>query len=131
MAVLNPKAVEAKLREFNGNMAAVARTFGVTRQAVFRHVQKRPQLLAAVNDCREARVDVAESALDRAVDNGEGWAIALVLKTIGKGRGYVERTETHHSGGVALEIVEELADDPHPPETNGQAARSTNGLPPR
>jgi hypothetical protein len=93
MTTLNAKAVEEKLREFGGNMAAVARSLGVTRGAVWIFVRDRPTLQRVVLDCREARIDVAESALDRAVLNGEGWAISLTLKTIGKQRGYFERHE--------------------------------------
>jgi hypothetical protein len=93
MANLNAMAVEAKLRELDGNMAAVARVFGVTRGAVFLFVQRHPTLQRVMLDCRESRIDRAESALDQAVEDGEGWAISLTLKTIGKERGYFERHE--------------------------------------
>ena len=96
MASLTVKALEAKLRELNGNMAAAGRHFGVTRSAVCHFIERHPTLRQVLTDCRESRIDVAESALDRAVLNGEGWAIGLTLKTIGKGRGYVERQE--HTG---------------------------------
>ncbi len=121
MATLTVKAVEEQLREYKGNMAAVARVLGVTRQSVFDYCKKRPTLQSVMLDCREIRVDNAESGLDKAVDNGEAWAISLTLKTIGKSRGYIERTETQLLGG--LEVVEELLDasstkdNPAPPGT--------------
>jgi hypothetical protein len=90
---LKVEAVDAKLREVNGNLAVVGRHFGVNRSTVWRFVRKHPSLQAVMLDCREERIDLAESALDRAVQNGEGWAISLTLKTIGKSRGYVERTQ--------------------------------------
>jgi hypothetical protein len=93
MATLNVKAVEAKLLQLGGNLAAAGRHFGVKRQSMWEFVQRRPKLRQVVLDIREARVDEAESALDAAVQRGEGWAISLTLKTIGKGRGYIERTQ--------------------------------------
>jgi hypothetical protein len=93
MARLSAKALEAELVRLNGNMAAAARSFGVSRVSVFKFVQRRPKLRQVIEDCRETRIDLAEDALDQAVQNGEGWAISLTLKTIGKARGYIERTE--------------------------------------
>ncbi len=123
MAKLDPKAVEAKLREFNGNMAAVGRALGVTRVSVFQFVQRRPKLQQVMLDCRETRVDTAESALDRAVLNGEGWSISLTLKTIGKNRGYVEQTETILRGDLKIEAVETLV------RTREDAAKALADLP--
>ncbi len=123
MAKLDPKAVEAKLREFNGNMAAVGRALGVTRVSVFQFVQRRPKLQQVMLDCRETRVDTAESALDRAVLNGEGWSISLTLKTIGKNRGYVEQTETILRGDLKIEAVETVV------RTREDAAKALADLP--
>jgi hypothetical protein len=108
MAVLNIKAVQAKLLELGGNVAATGRHFGVKRQSMWDYVQRHPTLKQTCLDCREERVDLAESALDAAVGRGEGWAISLTLKTIGKGRGYVEKTEVDIRDLDRL-IEEELA----------------------
>ena len=108
---LNAKEVEARLREFSGNMAAVARSFGVTRQAVWDFVQKRETLKSVASDLREGMKDHAESALQSAVLRGEPWAVCFYLKCQAKDRGYVERTETEHSGEVRQRVVEEVIDD--------------------
>jgi hypothetical protein len=89
-------AVEAKVREYHGNLAAVGRHFGVTRQSVHDYVAKHPTLRAAVRDCREAMKDHAESALHKAILNSEPWAITFYLRTQARDRGYVERHE--HTG---------------------------------
>src|SRR5262245_37198058 len=103
VGVLNAKDVEAKLRELHGNMAAVGRTFGVSRAAVFDFVKKRPGLRRVVHDCRESMKDLAESALYRAVIAGEAWAVTFFLKTQGRDRGYSERHECEHSGTTRVE----------------------------
>jgi hypothetical protein len=105
MAVLTVKGVEAALRELHGNMAAVARRFGVVRTAVHNYVRRHPSLRAVVHDCREAMKDHAESALYSAVLRGEPWATCFFLKCQAKDRGYVERTEHRHGGDEAPPIA--------------------------
>jgi hypothetical protein len=95
MATLNAKLLEAKLRELHGNMAACARHFGTTRQAVHRYVSKRPALQAVVLECRESMKDHAESALYNAVFKGESWAVRYYLSCQAKDRGYVLRQEVN------------------------------------
>jgi hypothetical protein len=94
MAKLTAKAVEAELRKVRGNVSAVARVFRVTRQAIIYHINKSQTLKQAVIDAREERLDQAESSLDKAIRREEAWAVCFALKTQGKNRGYVERTET-------------------------------------
>src|SRR5215469_2544852 len=90
---LKTNLVEEKLREFHGNMAAVGRFFGVTRQSVWRFCQARESLKAVSADCRESMKDNAESSLYSAVLRGEAWAVCFYLKTQARDRGYIERTE--------------------------------------
>lgn len=54
---------------------------------------------------RESATDVAEAALVDAVRRGERWAIELQLRTIGKTRGYIERSELSGKDGEALTVV--------------------------
>lgn len=66
-----------------------------------------------VNICKAERgvvVDKAEAKLVEAMESGAKWAIELILKTLGKDRGYVERQEVHNMTKVQLHIVEEIVD---------------------
>lgn len=108
MAKLTAESVTEQIREHKGNVAAVARSFDVTRQAVLSFLKTRPTLQDALKEARETMKDDAESSLYRAVLAGEGWAVCFYLKTQAKDRGYIERTETQLLGG--LEVVEELLD---------------------
>lgn len=107
---LTAEAVEAKLRELNGNMAAVGRFFGVTRQSVWEFVQNRAKLRKVSSDLREGMKDNAESALYASVLRGEAWAVCFFLKCQAKDRGYVERTETSTVEPVRQKVVEEVKD---------------------
>ena len=88
MGILQVKAVAAALRKHKGNMAAAARSFGVCRQAVSAFVNEHEALKQITVEMREARIDHAESSLDKAVARGQGWAVSLMLRTQGRGRGY-------------------------------------------
>lgn len=104
MARLTEKAVAEQIGKLRGNTSAIGRAFGVTRQAVAAYIGRRPALVDLLKDCREERVDNAESALDLAVLRGEAWAVCFTLKTQGKDRGYTERHEHTGKDGGAMEF---------------------------
>jgi len=94
MSAQYPAATIAEaLVKTRGNVTAAARAIGCNRETVRRAVDRFDTCREAVERGREERVDVAETALDKALDAGEPWAVALTLKTIGKARGYTERSE--------------------------------------
>lgn len=78
------------MRELRGNMAAVGRKFGVTRQAIQYHVNQNKVLQDISVECRESMKDNAESSLYKAVIDGEAWAVCFFLKCQARDRGYVE-----------------------------------------
>jgi hypothetical protein len=120
---LTEPVVAQALEKFAGNIAACARALKVTRSSVYGYIQSRPALVELLQDVREARLDNAESALERAIIAGEAWAVCFTLKTLGKERGYVERTEHRHGGDpdnqtpipiareVIIEVPRESLDD--------------------
>ena len=87
---LKAEEVEAKLREFSGNYAAVGRALGVTRAAISLYVKNRPALKAVAEECRETFLDNIESAIYKEALNGNVTAQIFILKTLGKDRGYIE-----------------------------------------
>ena len=97
--------VEAKLRQFHGNMAAVGRALGFACSTIKRFVDKRPKLLALVIDERETMKDHAESRLYDAVLRGEMWAIRLFLTTQAKDRGYSLRSEHKYAGEGCVKLT--------------------------
>jgi hypothetical protein len=107
---LTAKAVTAAIRDMNGNISAVARRLGVCRQTVYSYIERHPSVKDVLTEARETMIDNAESALYRAVLNGEAWAVCFFLKTQGKSRGYVERQEVTGADGGA--IVMQWPDEP-------------------
>lgn len=96
--ILRPEAVADALLKKRGNIAAVARLFGVTRQAVRQYVDSNPDLKDRENEGREERLDKAEEVLDRALDAGDMTAVYYTLSTLGKKRGYIRTDQIQGPG---------------------------------
>jgi hypothetical protein len=76
-----------------GMVTLAARKLGCAPSTVRAYVTRYPSVAQAIREAREGFLDATELKLQQAVQNGEGWAIAFTLRTIGRHRGYVERTE--------------------------------------
>lgn len=91
--VLDTTACAAAIARLNGNIAAVARRFKVSRSTVTTFIGNDPALQTVLSDAREGMLDDAEGVLYKAVKSGEAWAVCFFLKTQGKPRGYVEKAD--------------------------------------
>jgi hypothetical protein len=94
-----------------GLPSLMARQLGCSSNTVRNYIRRYPTLRQVVDDQRESLVDRAELSLRGAVNSGEQWAVTLVLKTLGKSRGYVERQEVTgaENGPIRVTLV---GDDP-------------------
>lgn len=101
---LSEKAIAAALKAALGNISQAARSLSVERSGLHDRIAKSETLKTILHDAREGMVDNAESALHRAVTQGEGWAVCFTLKTQGKARGYVERQEIQQEGRVQVTL---------------------------
>lgn len=88
------EAVKAALEKANGRIFLAAKSLEVSGETVRKYLQRWPDLQTIIEDIRGRALDVAETALDRAVLAGEAWAVCFFLKTQGKARGYIEKVET-------------------------------------
>jgi len=82
------------LQETNGLISLAAKRVGCRPSTIYYRAKRVPAVRHAIDDAREELIDAAELALRAAVSAREAWAVSLVLKTLGRHRGYVERTET-------------------------------------
>ena len=99
---LNAEMVIKAIAEYKGNVSMVARHFKMSRQTLYKYINAHPSVMAALEEARETMIDNVESALYSAALAGEGWAVCFFLKTQGKRRGYVERTELTGLDGTPL-----------------------------
>jgi hypothetical protein len=93
------------LLETKGMVYYAAKRLGCDAETVQNYCKRYPSVQAAKDAQRGEFVDMAETRLWTSVDNGEAWGIAFTLKTIGKDRGYVERTEQTGKDGAPLNEV--------------------------
>lgn len=87
-----------------GLIAAAARQIGCTEETIRKRARRSPAVRQAITDGRERLLDLSEERMVEAIKRDEPWAISLVLKTLGKNRGYVERQETVNKA-EAVEVV--------------------------
>ena len=98
------KIIEA-LRSTNGLVSLAAKRLGCAPQTIYTRRDKVHAVAQVIDDCRDELVDLGELALRKAVLAGEPWAVSLVLKTLGKERGYVERQEVTGKEGGPVRLV--------------------------
>ncbi len=93
------------LRETNGLVSLAAKRVPCSPTTIRERARRVQAVRQVIDECRGELVDLGELALRKAVLAGEPWAVALVLKTLGKDRGYVERQEVQQDGQVTLRVV--------------------------
>lgn len=94
--------IEKELHETHGAITLAAENLGAAYNTVRRYVNRSPTLQKLIEHYKERKVDRAELKLEQAIEDGQPWAISLVLKTLGKDRGYVGRLEQQVSGNVTI-----------------------------
>ncbi len=113
---LKIKEIEGALRKTHGNFQLSANMLKCSREAIRKRVQASEALMAIAKEEREGVVDVAEGALQRAVLEGEAWAVQFTLRNLGRDRGYFEKQQ-HEIGGkdggpikeeITLNVAEEV-----------------------
>jgi hypothetical protein len=97
--------VAEALKASAGIQAAAARRLGCGRDTVAQYIERYVTVRQALEEARDTTIDLAESKLIEKVQAGEWPAIAFTLKTVGRHRGYVERSEVTGQDGEPLPIA--------------------------
>jgi hypothetical protein len=82
--------VVAALREHHGLLVLTAESLGCSRSTLQNYAKQYPVIAETIAEERERVVDLAERGLYEHLQDRAPWAIALVLKTLGRHRGYSE-----------------------------------------
>ena len=88
--------VELALRMHRGNIVKAAEEMNLEPPLLRRKVNTTPSLLKVLQDIKQNEVDNAESTLYELVDQKNPQATIFVLKTLGKERGFTEKTVVEH-----------------------------------
>lgn len=85
-----------------GTIRGAAEILDCSRHTIANYMKDDPEIKAAVEEARADLLDLAEYSLMKNIAAGHPASIFFILKTLGKDRGYVERTETTGKDGVPL-----------------------------
>lgn len=97
--VSNTKFIECA-KKCGGIVSKLANLANIDRMTAYKYLNEIPEAKAQFESQKETIIDFAESQLVHLVKEGDKDAIFFLLKTVGKRRGYSEKTETELSGGV-------------------------------
>jgi hypothetical protein len=102
------KVIEAK----QGNLSETAKALKVNRRSIYNWINSSKNYKDAYADHSESLIDFAESQLMKSIKKGSDTATIFFLKTKGKGRGYVEKSEIDHTtqGESLNKALEKLTD---------------------
>ena len=92
--ITSEQIVEVYLKK-GCNVSATCTALGIARKTFYEWKNERPELSEKISDADEALIDFTESKLMYNIEQGDNTCIIFFLKTKGRKRGYIERTESH------------------------------------
>jgi hypothetical protein len=84
--------VIAALRAHHGLLVLAAGELHCSRTTIYSFVERFPVVAEVLREERERFIDLAEQGLMHHLQEESPWAISLVLRTLGRSRGYEERS---------------------------------------
>jgi hypothetical protein len=91
---INKKAMLLALEKSLGIVTTAAKIANIDRSVHYDWMDKDPVYKKAVESIADMTLDFAESQLHKQIKDGEVTSTIFYLKTKGKRRGYIEKTET-------------------------------------
>lgn len=104
------KFIEA-LREGRGIITYACQKIGISRKTYYDWYQNDSEFKMLADEVNDTTIDVVESKLLSAINEGNLTAIIFYLKTKGKKRGYIERTEHEVNTNPFQELMESVTDE--------------------
>lgn len=93
------------------NITATCAALNISRRTFYQKKEKSKSLQDLLSEADESMLDFAESKLIEHINNNDITSLIFFLKTKGKKRGYVERTEHDVNANPFLELMESCSVD--------------------
>lgn len=107
------------LDEAQGMVYIAAEAMGCAYNTIIARIARSPEVADHVRQNKGKMLDTTELKLYQAIMRGDPWAIQFYLKTQGKERGYVDRTEIKSDVEITVrQAAEALGLDPEEAVTN-------------
>ena len=100
------KAILTALEKSLGVVTTACRQVGINRTTYYKYLKEDEDFAKQVKDIENIALDFAESQLHKQISEGNTTATIFLLKTKGKSRGYVERSEIVHDNQIKSTIIE-------------------------
>ena len=88
-----------------GIVTGACKKVGISRETHYRWMREDSDYKVAVDSISDICLDFAESQLHQQIMEGNVASTIFYLKTKGKRRGYIERTELEHTGELTSNTV--------------------------
>lgn len=93
----------------SANISVACKKVGISRETYYRWCKEDASFKANCSDVEESLLDMAETMLLKAIRDGKTAELIFYLKTKGKSRGYVERTEMTGMNGMPMSQSMEIS----------------------
>jgi hypothetical protein len=108
----NKKALIEALIKSLGIVSAACDSLKIGRSTFYKYYREDVEFKLAVEDVQEIALDFVETKLFSKIKGGDTTAIIFYLKTKGKARGYIERTENINLDVIEVQVPsEEIPED--------------------
>lgn len=97
--------IKSALEKARGNITLAAEVLGVTRQTVYKYMERYPDLVGVRADAENYILDIAEAHVEKAVLAGDMDVIKFYLRTKGRVRGYMTSGNLTVSGDEDKPLV--------------------------
>jgi len=108
VARLTKDNVAKALAAHHGILSQAAQALGVSRVAIYKFIEKNPELNEVRAEATETLIDVAEGQLAKSLNDGDMKSVRWYLERQGKNRGYTTRVEQTGADGGAIESVQRV-----------------------
>jgi len=102
------KALIEALEKTLGVVTDACELVNINRCTYYRYYNEDNEFKEIVDSIQDIALDFAESKLNEQIDVGNVTAIIFYLKTKGKKRGYIEKSEIEHSGNAFENVTIEF-----------------------
>lgn len=107
---IKKKAMIVALEASLGIVSTACKQVDISRQTHYRWLTEDQEYKEAVDSIADLALDFAETQLHKQIKEGEVSSTIFYLKTKGKKRGYVEKTEVEHLNEKFM-LIEREPDD--------------------
>ena len=105
---IRKKAFIETFKKTFGNVSQTCKVLDMDRSTYYKWLKEDEDFKIEVESVepKELFLDFTESKLVEKINTGDTTAIIFTLKTKGKSRGYIERKEIEHQGGIENTLIE-------------------------